>query len=133
MMDKKLNEFKSSIISELIKNMELLIQSEFQNIIQEYKNQLEKVSSTVAILQQHVTNLKQEHLNLQEKARKDWQDLEKYCEENEQYGRRLCLRIKNMKKEENESYNKVLEAVNCLFNEASISVLDACIHAAESC
>ena len=58
MMNKKLNEFKSSIITELIKNMELLIQSEFQNIIQEHKNQLEEVSSTVAMLQQHVTSLK---------------------------------------------------------------------------
>ena len=113
--------------------MELLIQSEFQNIIQEYKNQLEEVSSTVAMLQQHVTNLKQEHLNLQEKARKDRQDLENYCEENEQYGRRLYLRIKNMKKEENESYNKVLEAVKSLFSEASINFRDGCIHVAESC
>ena len=97
-MDKKLNEFKSSIISELIENMKVLIQSEFQNIIQKYKNQLEEVSSTVAMLQQHVTNLKHEKSNLQEKTRKDRQDLEKYCEENEQYGRLLCLRIKNMKK-----------------------------------
>ena len=70
MMDKKLNEFKSSIMSELIKNMKVLIQSEFQNVIQEYKNQLEEVSSTVAMLQQHVKNLEQEHLNLQEKLRK---------------------------------------------------------------
>ena len=70
MMDKKLNEFKSSIMSELIKNMKVLIQSEFQNVIQEYKNQLEEVSSTVAMLQQHVNNLEQEHLNLQEKLRK---------------------------------------------------------------
>ena len=30
--------------------MEVLIQSEFQNITQKYKNQLEEVSSTVAIL-----------------------------------------------------------------------------------
>ena len=45
MMEKKLNEFKSSIISEIIKNMEALIQSEFQNIMQEYKSQLEEVSS----------------------------------------------------------------------------------------
>ena len=82
MMNKKLNEFKSSIITELIKNMELLIQSEFQNIIQEHKNQLEEVSSTVAMLQQHVTSLKQKNLNLQEKSRKDQQDLEKYCKEN---------------------------------------------------
>ena len=64
MMDKKLNEFKSSIISELIKNMKALIQSEFQNIIQKYKNQLEEMSSTVAMLQQHVTKLKQENSNL---------------------------------------------------------------------
>ena len=58
MIDKKLNEFKSSIISELIKNMKVLIQSEFQNTTQKYKNQLEEMSSTVTMLQQHVTNLK---------------------------------------------------------------------------
>ena len=38
MMDKKLKEFKSSIIGELIENMKVLIQSEFQNTIQKYKN-----------------------------------------------------------------------------------------------
>ena len=85
MMDKKLNEFKSSIITELIKNTELLIQSEFQNFMQEHKNQLQEVSSTVAVLQQHVTSLKQKNLNVQEKSRKDRQDLEKYWKENEQH------------------------------------------------
>ena len=70
MMNKKLNEFKSSIISEFIKNIEPLIQSEPQNIMQEYKIQLEEVSSTVAMIKKHVTNLKQEKLNLQGKARK---------------------------------------------------------------
>ena len=70
MMNKTLNEFKSSIISEFIKNIEPLIQSEPQNIMQEYKIQLEEVSSTVAMIKKHVTNLKQEKLNLQGKARK---------------------------------------------------------------
>ena len=107
--------------------MKVFIQSEFENIIQKYKNQLKEVSSTVAMLQQHVTNVKQENLNLQEQTRKDRQDLEKYCEENEQYSRRLCLRIKNMKKQENESFDKVLEAIKCLFSEASINIPDACI------
>ena len=127
MMDKKLNEFKSSIISELIKNMKVLIQSEFQNTIQKYQNQLEQVSSTVAMLQQHVTNLKQENSNFQERTRIDRQDLEKYCEENEQYSRRLCLRIKNLKKQENKSSKTVLEEIKCLFSEASINISDACI------
>ena len=40
------------------------------------------MSSTVAMLQQHMTNLKQENSNLQEITRVDGQDLEKYCEEN---------------------------------------------------
>ena len=85
MMDKKLKEFKSSIISELIENMKVLIQSEFQNTMQKYKNQLEEVSSTEAMFQQHVTNLKKENSNLQGKNREDRQDLEKYGEENEQH------------------------------------------------
>ena len=127
MMNKKLNEFKSSIISELIENMKVLIQPEFQNTIQKYKSQLEEVSSTVAMLQQHVANLKQENSNLQERTRIDRQDLEKYCEENEQYSRRLCLRIKNLKKQENESSEEVLEEIKCLFSEASINIPDACI------
>ena len=127
MMDKKLKEFKSSIISELIENMKVLIQSEFQNTMQKYKNQLEEVSSTEAMFQQHVTNLKKENSNLQGKNREDRQDLEKYGEENEQYSRRLCLRIKNMKKQENESSGKFLEAVKCLFSEASIDIPVACI------
>ena len=102
-MDKKLNKFKSPIISELIENMKVLIQSEFQNTILKYQNKLEEVGSTVAMLQQHVTNLKQENLNLQERTRIDRQDLEKYCEENEQHSWRLCLRIKNMKQENETS------------------------------
>ena len=61
MMDKKLNEFKSSIISQLTEDMKVLIQLQFQNIIQEYKNQSEEVSSTVAMRQQHMGNLKQEN------------------------------------------------------------------------
>ena len=74
-----------------------------------------------------MTSLKQENLNLQGKTRKDTQDLEKYCEENEQYGRRLCMRTKTTKKQENESSDKVLEAVKCLFSEAYINIPDACI------
>ena len=90
-----------------MENMKVLIQSEFQSTIQKYKNQLEEVNSTVAMLQQHAKNLKQENSNLQERTRIDRQNLEKYCEENEQYSCRVCLRIKNIKKQENESSDKV--------------------------
>ena len=122
MMGKKLNEFKSSIISELTEKV--LNQSKFQNI-EEYKSQLEEFSSTVAIFQQHVTNLKQRNLNLQEKTRifkkkLDRQDLEKYCEENELHGRRLCLRTKNMKKQKKNPPTKYWRQISvCLVSQTS--------------
>ena len=56
-----------SVISELTENVKVLIQSAFQSIVQEYKNQLEGVNSTVAMLQLYMINLKQENLNVQEK------------------------------------------------------------------
>ena len=43
-----------------------------------------------------------------ESSRKNEKDVEKYCKENELYSRRLCLVIKNMKKQENKSSDKVL-------------------------
>ena len=43
-----------------------------------------------------------------EPSRKNEKDVEKYCKENELYSRRLCLVIKNMKKQENKSSDKVL-------------------------
>ena len=107
--------------------MKVLIQSEYQNTMQKYENHLEEESSAVAMLQQRVTNLKQENLNIQERTRIYRQNLEKYCEENEQYSRHLCLGIKNMKKQENECSYKVLEVIKCLFSEVSTYIPDACI------
>ena len=59
--------------SELSKNMKNLIQSSFQNIMQDYNNQLEKLNSTGTMLQEHVTNLKYKNSNLWEKAEDDRQ------------------------------------------------------------
>ena len=59
--------------SELSENMKNLIQSRFQSIMQDYKNQLEKPNSTVTMLQEHVTNLKYKNSNLWEKAEDDRQ------------------------------------------------------------
>ena len=50
--------------------------------------------------------------------------------ENEQYGWRLYLRIKNMEKQKYGSSDKVLEAIKCLFSETSINIPDACIDCA---
>ena len=81
----------------------------------------------MTILQQHATNLKKKNLSLQVEARKNRQDFGKYYEENEQYSRLYCLRIKNLKKQENKSSDKVLEVVGYLFLKANINMSDTAL------
>ena len=50
-----------------------------------------------------------------------------HCQENGQYSQCHCQRIKKVKKQENESSDKVLEAVKCLFSEASLNIPNTCI------
>ena len=49
----------------------------------------------------------------------------KKCEEHEQYGRRLCLRIKGLTKKIKEDANDVLNQVRDLFKEAEVEIIDA--------
>ena len=66
------------------------------------------------MLQKHVENLKRSN-----------EELQKKCEENEQYGRRLCLRIKGLTKKSKETANDVLHQVRDLFKEAEVEIPDA--------
>ena len=59
-MDKKFEEFKTYIISEVTESVKYIIQGEIHGILKRYKDQLQKVTSTVEIFQQHVSNLKRE-------------------------------------------------------------------------
>ena len=69
------------------------------------------------MLQQHVTSLKRSN-----------EDLIKKYEENEQYGRRLCLRIKGIPRKEKERSDEVLEQVRKLFGEAEVTMPDAVLY-----
>ena len=62
---------------------------------------------------QHVTSLKSSN-----------EDLIKKCEENEQYGRGLCLRIKSIPRKEKERSDAVLEQVRKLFEEVEVAIPD---------
>ena len=126
-MDKKFEEFKTYIISELTESVKHIIQTEIHGILKGYKDQLEKVTSTVEMLQQHVSNLKRENSVLQDIVKVDRQEFDSRCDESEQYSRRLCLRVKNIKKSENETSEVVLESIRKLFDEANVVIPDACI------
>ena len=60
---------------------------------------------------QHITSLKCSN-----------EDLIKKYEENEQYGKRLCLRIKCILRKEKERSNEVLAQVRKLFEEANVTI-----------
>ena len=65
------------------------------------------------MLQQQVTSLKCSK-----------EDLIKKCEENEQYGRQLRLRIKDIPRKEKERSNEVLGQVRKFFEEAEVTIPD---------
>ena len=69
--------------------------------------------STSAMLKEHVKNLKRSN-----------EELQKKCEEHEQYGRRLCLRIKGLTKKPRRCKG-VLNQVSNLFKEAEVGIPDA--------
>ena len=82
-MKEKFKEFKTYIITELTESVKHNIQTEIHDhgILKGYKGQLEKVTSTVEMLQQHVSNLKLENSVLQDKVKMYRQEFESRCEE----------------------------------------------------
>ena len=94
--------------------METLFAEELAKLKEEVYKKMDKITSANKILQQHVTSLKRSN-----------EDLIKKCEENEQYGRRLCLRMKGILRKEKEKSDEVLEQVRELFEEAEVTVPDA--------
>ena len=78
-MDKKFEEFKTYIISELTESVRQIIQTEVHGILRGYKGQLEKVTSTAEMMWytlQHVSNLECENSVLQDKVKVYRQEFE---------------------------------------------------------
>ena len=82
-------------------------------MIKEELSKLERVSSTVNLLQKHVSSLKESNIALQKKC----SDLELSIVNNEHYSRRTCLRITNIPCEEKETSKEVLKKVKKLIKE----------------
>ena len=75
---------------------------------------MEELKLISAMLQKHVKNLKRSN-----------EELQKKCEEHEQYGQRLCLRIKGLTKKIKQDANDVANQVRNLFKEAEVEIPDA--------
>ena len=83
--------------------MKTLFPEELTKFKQEVYKKMDEITSTNQMLQQHVTSVKRSN-----------KDLIKKCEENEQYGRRLCLRIKSIHREEKGDLTYTFHVANFL-------------------
>ena len=110
-MDKKFEGFKTYIISELTESIKHITQTEIHGILKGYKDQLEKVTSTVEMLQQHVSNLKHENSVLQDKVKLYCQELFTLWWKSAVYSRCYRLRVRKIKKSENQTTEVVLESI----------------------
>ena len=119
-IEEKFNELKQTLVSELKDELKILITSQMTSFKEDILSRYDELSSTVAVLQQHVQNLKEENVKLSNECMR-------LCDENEQYGRRLCVRVKGIKKVENENSDKILEEVKKLFDDAEIQVPDCVV------
>ena len=108
MMESKFDELKNVFIgktkeilmSSIKEEMKTLFAEELAKFKEEVYNEVVEITSMNKMLQQHVTSLKRSNEDLIEK-----------CEENEQYGIRLWLRMRGIPRKEKERSDEVLEQV----------------------
>ena len=109
----KFKELQLSLIQDVNKNIAKAILMEIKEIIQNEIKESCMCLSVVPVLQQHVKNLKQQNEILLQR-----------CEENEQYGRRLCVRITGIPSQKNESAEDVRNSVKSVIEESGCDILD---------
>ena len=80
-----------------------------QTLLNKYGEKVEALESTVSMLQQHVTNLKEQNEILYSRL-----------DDNEQYGRRLCLRLGGIPSIDKETSDDVLKKVCDIIAESKV-------------
>ena len=122
MIESKLEEFKNIFINEtkevlinsIKEELKTIFAEELAKFKEEVNKKMDEISSTNQMLQQHVSTLKRSN-----------EELIKRCEQNEQYCRRLCLRIKGIPRKEKEKSDEVFDQVRLLFDEAEVTIPDS--------
>ena len=103
-LNKTFNELRESLINDF--------KAEIKTLVDAHRKEIEKLDSTVAMLQEHVSYLKQDNEILSRKI-----------DENEQYGRRLCLRIEGVAvKSGKETAEDVYKIVEKIISEAEVDI-----------
>ena len=104
-LDQKFEELKGQFVSEIKEELK----KEMQSLLNKYEEKVEALESTVSMLQQHVTNLKEQNEIMYSRV-----------DDNEQYGRRLCLRLGGIPSVDNETSDDVLKKVRDIIAESKV-------------
>ena len=127
LMESKLEGFKSSLINELTQNIKIIIADEIKKTLGEYQQKIEQCTSTITMLQNQIISLKEVNQKMRKDNEAQFKKVESLAEENQQYGRRLCLRVKNLEKKVNETPDSILDSLRLLFEEEEIDIPDNCL------
>ena len=117
-MDIRFKDLENSISNNLLSKIKEEISLAVAELLKVQNEKIVQLESSVAILQSHVTSLKEENIKLA-----------KHSEENEQYGRRLCVRVGGIEYDESrsETADQVLENVKSKWEQADVVVPDSVI------
>ena len=111
-----ISDIAKDICTSMLKNFEIILKEELdkQNTkILRQNERIEKLESEKGMFQKQVMELKHANIKMQEQI-----------DDNEQYGRRLCLRFDGVPVKEKETSDMVLEDMKNIFEEAGIEIPD---------
>ena len=114
-LERKFDELKEVFFADvrvnLLEEFKCIMKDEMKAFVESQNKKVLELESSVAILQEHVSYLKEQNNTLVGK-----------CDDNEQYGRRLCLRISGIPIVENETAECVFDKVNELIKEEKCDI-----------
>ena len=108
--DNRFNELKNSldVNKNTLENFKSEIESDLQKLEDKIDNKIKALESDKKLLQQQITALAQQN-----------KETQKGDDELEQYGRRLCLRIDSVPKQNNEKAEDFFKFVKSLIERSS--------------
>ena len=104
--------------------------SDIKALVQEQSNLILKLTETVNSQKEITYKLEESPIeceNSLEVSKRVPSHLVKKCEDLEQYGRRLCLRILHVDGDDSETSNDVFDKCKELFNNLALDIPEACI------
>ena len=122
--DELLSAFQEGIMKKLEAHVTNVVDGKVKVLATKFEEKLTKLESTVEMLQKQVSELKQQN-NLLSKERKKTDEVLTKCDDLEQYGRRLCLRINGVKTEQRETPGDVLKKVKDVISANNLDIPDA--------